>query len=72
MEIVGGRYEKMEGRCWTGQGPRWAGSEKMERVGVRYEKMEGRCSTGQGPRWAVMPLEEYIYIYIYIYIYHIQ
>jgi len=24
MEIVGGRYEKMEGHCLTGQSPQWA------------------------------------------------
>jgi len=24
MERVGGRQEKMEGHCWTGQSPQWA------------------------------------------------
>jgi hypothetical protein len=37
METVGGRYEKMEGHCSTGQSPQWA-VVPMEEEGQNYSE----------------------------------
>ena len=44
MERVGGRKEKMEGHCWTGQSPQWAV------VSVEEEEGEDPEKDGKGSR----------------------
>jgi len=41
MERVGGRWEKMEGHCSTGQGPQWAV------VPMEEEEEEGKKEEGE-------------------------
>ena len=39
MERVGGRQEKMEGHCWTGQSPQWAAVSMEEKEEEEDEEM---------------------------------
>ena len=47
MERVGGRYEKMEGNCSTGQSPQWA-VVPMEEEEEEEEEGEGGGEEGGG------------------------